>query len=68
MKNVNVNVMEEKMSEDKERLESNMNAASTSLRRIASGKAGEGVEKVYGQAYQALVKAGFRPQIRKKYR
>ena len=56
------------MSDDKDRLESNMNSAATALKRIAGGKAGEGTEKVYGQAYQALVKAGLRPQLRKKYR
>ena len=54
--------------EDKDRLESNLNALSTQLKRQVGGKAGEGTEKQYGQAYQALVKAGFRPQIRKKYR
>lgn len=53
---------------ERDRLESNFNSATTALKRIAGGKAGEGTEKVYGQAYQALVKAGLRPQIRKKYR
>lgn len=53
---------------EKDRLESNFSAASNALKRIASGKAGEGIEKTYGQTYQALVKAGLRPQIRKKYR
>lgn len=56
------------MSENVERLESDMNAASTALRKIAGGKAGEGVEARYGQAYQALVKAGARSQLREKYR
>lgn len=56
------------MSQDNDRLESNFNSASTALRRIVGGKGGEGVEKTYGQAYQSLVKAGLRPQIRKKYR
>lgn len=56
------------MSEDRDRLESNLNALSTQLKRQVSGKAGEGVEKQYGQAYQQLVKNGFRPQIRRKYR
>lgn len=54
--------------EDNSKLESNFNAASNSLRKVTGGKAGEGVEKVYGQAYQALVKVGARPQLRKKYR
>lgn len=56
------------MSQDNERLESNFNSASSSLRKIVGGKAGEGVESKYGQAYQALVKAGARPQLKKKYR
>lgn len=53
---------------ERDRLESNFNSAATALKRITGGKAGEGIEKSYGQAYQALVKAGLRPQIRKKYR
>lgn len=54
--------------EDRERLESNLNAASTAIKRQTGGKAGEGTEKAYGIAYQALVKIGARPQIKKKYR
>lgn len=56
------------MSEDVERLESNLNAAASTVKKQMGGKGGEGAEKVYGQAYQALVKVGARPQIRKKYR
>lgn len=56
------------MSEDSERLISNFNSASNSLKKIAGGKAGESIEKVYGQAYQQLVKVGIKPQLRKKYR
>jgi len=54
--------------EEKDRLERDMDAASGNLKRIVSGKGGEGVEKLYGQAYQQLVKAGLRRQLRKKYR
>jgi len=43
-------------------------AALTKRRRDAFGKSAQGVENQYGQAYQALVKAGVRPQIRHKYR
>lgn len=57
-----------KMQETGEKLLSNLNAASTNIRRVVGGKAGEGAEKVYGQAYQALVKVGLKPQLRKKYR
>ena len=56
------------MQETGEKLFSNFNAASTNIRRSIGGKAGEGAEKVYGQAYQALVKVGLKPQLRKKYR
>jgi hypothetical protein len=56
------------MSEDNDRLISSMNAASNNVRKIVSGKGGDGAEKKYGQAYQELVKVGLRPQLRKKYR
>ena len=54
--------------EDVERLVSNLNAASTAIKKQVGGKTGDSAEKVYGQAYQALVKVGAKPQIRKKYR
>ena len=60
--------MEEIMSDDVEKLKSNLNAASSNLRRVVGGKAGDGVEKTYGQAYQALVRVGVKPQLKKKYR
>lgn len=56
------------MSESNDRLVSNFNSATSSLKKIVGGKAGDGAENNYGQAYQALVKAGIKPQIRKKYR
>lgn len=56
------------MSENNDRLISDFNAMSTQIKKQTGGKAGEGFEKKYGQAYQALVKAGLKPQIRKKYR
>ena len=56
------------MSEDVERLNSALNVASQNLRKIVGGKAGEGTENKYGEAYQALVRAGARPQLRAKYR
>lgn len=56
------------MSENIEKLHSNLNSASSNLRRVVGGKGGEGVEKAYGQAYQALVKVGAKPQLKKKYR
>ena len=42
-----------------------------SLKRIKEAKAGKmnfGYEATYGQAYQRLVRAGARPQLRRKYR
>jgi len=56
------------VSQDIDRLLSNMNSASADLKKSAGGKAGEGIEKKYGDAYQQLVKAGVRPQLRRKYR
>jgi hypothetical protein len=34
----------------------------------ATGKNGQGAENAYGQAYQKLVRAGLRPQLRYKHR
>jgi hypothetical protein len=42
-------------------------SASERLAKV-TGKAAEGVEKEYGHAYQALVRAGLRQQLKKKYR
>lgn len=53
---------------DNDRLISDFNAASGNIRKIVGGAAAVGAEKKYGQAYQNLVKAGLRPQLRKKYR
>jgi hypothetical protein len=46
----------------------NLASASTDLKKSVGGKASEGVEKRYGLAYQACVKAGIKPPLRKKYR
>jgi hypothetical protein len=59
------------MAEDNsnhDRLISDFNAASSNIRKIVGGAAAVGAEKKYGQTYQNLVKAGLRPQLRKKYR
>lgn len=34
----------------------------------ASGKSATGVEKAFGEAYQALVRAGLEPQLKARYR
>jgi hypothetical protein len=57
------------MTQDEvERLERNMDLASGNIRKSLGGKTGESAEKLYGQAYAALVRAGLRLPLRKKYR
>lgn len=56
------------MSEENEKLLRNLELASSSIKKSVGGKAGEGIEKAYGIAYQACVKAGIKPQLRKRYR
>lgn len=54
--------------EEKDRLERDFAAAFSKLKSGVGGKAAIGFEKNYGIAYQALVRAGFRPQLKEKYR
>jgi hypothetical protein len=56
------------VSDNVDRLQSDLNSAIATVRKQVSGKGGEGAENKYGQAYQALVKVGAKPQIRKRYR
>ena len=42
--------------------------ALTNVKKCIPGRAGFGIEAVYGQTYQRLVLLGARPQIRRKYR
>lgn len=53
---------------DNDDLLRDLNIASNDIKKSIGGKAGQGVEKKYGVAYQQCVKAGVKPQIRKKYR
>ena len=53
--------------EEKEKLLRSLELAMMDLKKIA-GKAAFGAERKYGIAYQNCVKAGIKPQIRKKYR
>ena len=46
------------MSEDVEKMLREFDSASSAVRKQVGGKGGEGTEAKYGQAYQALVKAG----------
>ena len=34
----------------------------------AAGKSGQAAENAYGEAYQQMVRAGLKPQLRHKYR
>ena len=52
---------------DQSDLERSLQIASKELAG-AHGRTAQGTENKYGQAYQALVRAGFRQQLRKKYR
>jgi hypothetical protein len=56
------------MTEDEKR--SLISAYNAAWKRVngSSGKSAQGAESAYGQAYQAMVKAGIAPQIRRKYR
>jgi hypothetical protein len=46
----------------------NLTSAANDLKKSVGGKTAEGIEKKYGIAYQACVRAGLKPQLRKKYR
>ena len=54
--------------DEADRLERAMALASSNVKKSVGGKPGESNEKVYAISYQALVKAGLKPQLRKKYR
>jgi len=57
------------MTQDEiDKLERNMELASSTIRKSIGGKPGESNEKLYGQAFSALVRAGLRRPLRKKYR
>jgi hypothetical protein len=53
---------------DHEKLLRNLEIASNAIKKQVGGRGGEGIEKKYGQAYQDCVKAGIKPQIKKRYR
>lgn len=54
--------------DDIDKLERNLVSAFSKIKSGVGGKAAAGYEKEYGIAYQDLVKAGLRPQLRQKYR
>lgn len=53
--------------ESKEDLERDLAVAFKAISTTA-GKSGQGAENKYGEAYQRLVRSGFRTQLRKRYR
>lgn len=50
---------------EKEKLFAEMESASKAIKAVNKG---QGTETKYGLAYQALVKAGLAPQLKRKYR
>ena len=60
--------MSEYTEDDIERMERKLASAIGKFRSGLGGKAAMGYEKEYGIAYQELVRAGQRMQIKKKYR
>jgi len=53
---------------DSETLLRNLNAASNDIKKCVGGKAGQGIENRYGEAYWQCVRAGLKPPLKKKYR
>lgn len=53
--------------DEKDRLLRSLELAMMDVKKIA-GKAAVGAERKYGMAYQNCVRAGLKPQLRKKYR
>jgi hypothetical protein len=57
------------MTDEIEKAEAELRRQYERLRKCPTmAEGGAGVESAYGQAYQALVRLGARPQLRKKYR
>jgi hypothetical protein len=56
------------VTDEQERALRDYRAASTNINKAVGGKAADGYEKMYSQAYQQCVRLGVFPQIRKKYR
>lgn len=56
------------MTDEQEKALRDFRAASATISKAIGGKAAEGNEAKYSQAYQYCVRLGVLPQIRKKYR
>lgn len=62
-------VMEKVDDDTRMKLESALNAAATTLKKgLTMNAGGQRAENQYGAAYQALVQAGLRTQLRERYR
>jgi hypothetical protein len=55
------------MNDEQIKLERYLELASKAL-TSSQGRGAQGAENYYGQTYQRLVRAGYRPQMRRKYR
>jgi len=66
--NATVTIKEKKMSETNEKLLRELEVAAVAVRRGTGGKAGEGAEKKYGEAYRKCVQAGIKPRLKSSYR
>ena len=56
------------MTDEQEKALRDFNSARQALQKVGAGKAAQGYENAYGEAYQRCVRLGLMPQIRKKYR
>ena len=56
------------MSDTNERLLKELEISAVAVRRGTGGKAGDGAEKKYGEAYRRCVQAGIKPRLKGKYR
>lgn len=63
------NTMSEQVTaEETEKALRKLELASATLRKTIGGKAGDGAENNYSQAYNECVRLGIKPALRKKYR
>lgn len=56
------------LSDEEAVLLRDLEIASNAVKKSVGGKVAENLEKKYGLAFQACVKAGLKPQLRKRYR
>ena len=56
------------MNDTNEKLLKELESAAVAVRRGTGGKAGDGAEKKYGEAYRRCVQVGMKPRLKSKYR